>query len=400
MKRKRTGFGVLAIATLLVGCLSVAAQNAGSHGPATPAAASTSVNFDAVVLSAEQQVQLTQQAIIIEFDAPRAGRRFGEGTFPQDNNPEGAITGYYVDGNVVYHGFLRATDGTITSFDAPGSGRLKDSAQGTVPLGINPQGEIAGQYQDENYLYHGFLRATDGTFAIINAPGAGAEASQGTIVASITPEGLMSGSYIDANNVYHGFERFPDGAITTFDDPNAGCGSGQGTIVYFMNPKGAITGFYLDNNNVQHGFLRSVDGTFTTIDGPSAASSIAVWITPNGTITGYFNADADNVYHSFLRAPDGTMTFFDDPNAGTGPNQGTTAFALNPADTIAGLYIDASNVQHGFQRTSSGVFTTIDAPGASGTSPASINPAGAITGRYFDKNNVNHGFLWTPQTAH
>jgi hypothetical protein len=65
---------------------------------------------------------------------------------------------------------------------------------------------------------------------------------------------------------------------------------------------------------VQHGYLRSPDGTFTTIDGPGAVLSIAIGITLDGTISGYF-VGADDIVHSFLRAPDGTMTFFDDPKA-------------------------------------------------------------------------------------
>jgi hypothetical protein len=37
-------------------------------------------------------------------------------------NPAGAITGYYYDANQVYHGFLRARDGTLTTLDLPGAG--------------------------------------------------------------------------------------------------------------------------------------------------------------------------------------------------------------------------------------------------------------------------------------
>ena len=34
----------------------------------------------------------------------------------------GAIAGFYLDANDVSHAFLRARDGTITTFDVPGSG--------------------------------------------------------------------------------------------------------------------------------------------------------------------------------------------------------------------------------------------------------------------------------------
>jgi hypothetical protein len=145
-----------------------------------------------------------------EFNAPLAGRGAGQGTVPQDNNTEGAITGYYVTGHNVYHGFLRTPDGTITSFDPPGSGT--GSEQGTVPQSINEKGAIAGYYQDENNLYYGFLCVPDGTCTTIDAPGAGTEANLGTFGEDINSAGTIAGFYSDANNVYHGFVRIPDGA--------------------------------------------------------------------------------------------------------------------------------------------------------------------------------------------
>jgi len=263
----------------------------------------------------EQQASSTQQPTITEFNAPHAGSGSGQGTVPQGNNPAGAITGYYITGNNVFHGFLRTPDGTITSFDPPGSGTLKGSSQGTVPLSINSQGEIMGQYQDENYLYHGFLRAPDGTFTTIDSPGAGTEAGQGTIAENIGPEGLIAGYYLDANNVCHGFVRARDGAITTFDAPGAGTGTYQGTLVTSteqgINREGAIIGWYIDSDYVYHGYLRSPDGsTFTTIDGPGAAYTILSGLTPAGAVAGYFG-DASNVGHGLLFA-DGTLTTFDD----------------------------------------------------------------------------------------
>jgi hypothetical protein len=338
------------------------------------------------------------QPTIVKFDAPNAGTASGQGTFPQDNNENGAITGYSIDTEVSCHGFLRTPDGTTVSFDAPGSATFKScqsgNAGGTWAYGINSGGEIVGTYQDEKYLAHGFLRAADGTFTTIDAPSAGRGVNQGTAGYAINPAGTVAGYYIDGNQAFHGFVRSRNGVFTDFDDPNAGSGAGQGTLVAFMNPAGAITGWYFDSGNVQHGYVRAADGTFTTIDGPGAVLSIAIGITPDGTISGYF-AGADWVIHSFLRTPAGTMTFFDDPDAGTSAYQGTGAYTLNSEDTVTGLYIDASNVWHGFARDGEGVLTTIDVPGASGTRPSTINAAGAITGYYIDKNNANHGFVRT-----
>jgi hypothetical protein len=71
-------------------------------------------------------------------------------------NPAGTITGSFNDGFTINHGFVRTSDGTITTFDVPGAGTGFN--QGTAPLGITPAGVIMGLYRDANYGVHGFLR--------------------------------------------------------------------------------------------------------------------------------------------------------------------------------------------------------------------------------------------------
>jgi len=66
---------------------------------------------------------------------------------------------------------VRAANGTITTFDAPGAG-LGGHA-GTNPMSINTAGAIAGTYRDANLVYHGFVRAANGTITTFDAPGAG-----------------------------------------------------------------------------------------------------------------------------------------------------------------------------------------------------------------------------------
>jgi hypothetical protein len=50
---------------------------------------------------------LSQHGSITTFDAPGAGTGAGQGTLPLLNNAEGAITGYDIDANGAFHGFLR-----------------------------------------------------------------------------------------------------------------------------------------------------------------------------------------------------------------------------------------------------------------------------------------------------
>ena len=247
------------------------------------------------------------------FDAPGAGTGpFPQGTFSYGGiNPAGAIAGYYTDDSNVSHGFLRAPDGAFTTFDAPGAGT--GDGQGTfAPIfgfNINPQGTITGNYIDASNVSHGFVRAPDGTLTTFDAPGAGSttDSFQGTYPSSINQAGAICGAYIDDSNVFHSFVRAPDGTLTTFDAPGAGTGAFQGTVAFANNPAGAITGYYLDESNVNHGFVRAHNGTFTTFEAPGAGTgafqgTVANSNNPAGAITGYYT-DANDVIHGFLRNP-------------------------------------------------------------------------------------------------
>ena len=132
------------------------------------------------------------------------------------------------------------------------------------------------------------------------------------------------------------------------------------------------------------------------------------------------------------------------PGAGTGAQQGTLAFDVNPSGTTAGTYVDAGDgttalcappqdrsprstrpgpstptrarrrasapmaaspgssptrdgTGHGFVRTRGGAITTIDGPDTPlATVAASINPEGVVGGYYVDPNCVGHGLVWYP----
>jgi hypothetical protein len=97
---------------------------------------------------------------IITFDAPGAGTTAGSGfgTFPNSINDGGAITGRYIDSHNVAHGFLRSTGGKFIMFEAPGAGTTAVSGSGTFSNNINDGGTITGRYIDANNANHGFLR--------------------------------------------------------------------------------------------------------------------------------------------------------------------------------------------------------------------------------------------------
>src|SRR5205814_5201693 len=94
-------------------------------------------------------------------------------TNPTILNSDDAITGYYADANDVIHSFVRDPHGNVTTFDAPGVGPFGGSRFGTQALGINAGGTITGFYADATPNSHGFVRAPDGTITVFDAPGAG-----------------------------------------------------------------------------------------------------------------------------------------------------------------------------------------------------------------------------------
>jgi hypothetical protein len=346
----------------------------------------------------------------ITFDAPGAGTGSGQGTgcFAYTDcsvliNNWGAITGYYLDANNVFHGFLRSPEGTFTNFEAPGSDTNPNDFNGTLPNAINDAGAITGVYYDVNNVGHGFLRSPEGAFTTFDPPG-----SLSTNPIALNLEGAVVGYYVNQNDEFGAFLRRPDGTIETWSGPGA-----VSTGAFNINIFGTTVGHYRDNSSVVHGFVRNPQGKLTTFEAPGAGTGpyqgtgspgSSVGLNVFGAIAGYYT-DANNVVHGYLRNPPGEYATFLPP--GVGP-QGTNCYndcpvGLNDSGAITGIYLDANNVYHGFLRSPEGTITTFEARGAdttpgsyNGTLPYSINDQGVITGYYVDAKNVVHGFLLLP----
>ena len=253
---------------------------------------------------------------ILQAQAQRNGSILGEGVL--EILPDG-------------FGFLRAPDGTITTFDAPGAFFL------TLPTAINPIGTITGNSDDAvTFTIHGFVRALNGTITTFDPPGA-----VETDPFGINQMGTITGDYFDASFTAHGFVRAPNGTITTFDPP----GAVNGTFPAAINPTGTITGSYFDASFAAHGFVRAPNGTITMFDAPEAVNgTFAAAINTMGTITGDYG-DASSTFHGFVRAPNGTITTFDPPGA----QEETLPGGITPGGVITGTFFDSSQL-HGFVR--------------------------------------------------
>jgi len=146
------------------------------------------------------------------FEAPGAGTGTNQGTgcpgCALGLNQFGAIAGIYSDSNSVNHGFLRSPDGKFTTFDAPGAGTAAGQGTGCpsdCPTSLNDWGAITGNYIDGNSVLHGYLRNPIGKITTVDPSD-----SVFTWSSNINDLGSITGYYGTANGVYHGFLRTPD----------------------------------------------------------------------------------------------------------------------------------------------------------------------------------------------
>lgn len=324
-------------------------------------------------------------ASFTEFDAPGAGTGSGQGTFAYKINSSSETVGYYIDSQYNDHGFVRASDGTFTTFDVKGTS--------TWPSEINDHGLIGGAYEvlrAQKDISNGFLRSAQGKTKIVNPP----RNHWGASIDGINLGGASAGNCADENRV-HAFLRANDGTITEFDAPGA-----TDTDASSINDSGAIVGLYWHgevHGIVEHGYLRAADGTFTEFDAPGASGgTTASAINRDGWIVGQYD-DPNDVSHGYLRNPKGKFAEYNAPDAGKGAYQGTLGAQINSHANIAGGYIDSNNDEHGYIRLKNGSLTEFDAPDAAyGTVPGGINDRDVVSGYYQDAAGVYHGFLRTP----
>src|SRR5438128_9701145 len=123
---------VFLLVPLLFACFTLS-QTARAANPAPDTLAiSASDGASDGVQNFSNTALLRPAPTIITFDAPGAGTGPGQGTLAFSINPARAITGFYLDSGDVFHGYVRARNGTITTLKAPGSGT--GAGQGTHGL--------------------------------------------------------------------------------------------------------------------------------------------------------------------------------------------------------------------------------------------------------------------------
>jgi hypothetical protein len=207
------------------------------------------------------------------------------------------ITGYYLGNNLVSHGFVRAANGTITTFDptnvatAPSTHIASDS--GTIPTSIDTAGDIAGTYTDTTGSRHSFVRTAGGTLTPFDPTGTDTTCASTSMGALLCGSGALGmddamdvvGTYFDDDGVAHGYIRTASGSISTYDDPNAGTGTFEGTAGFAINATGTIAGTYVDSNSIMHGFLYTPPAPSFTISGATVSVTPGQVTNNTSTIT-------------------------------------------------------------------------------------------------------------------
>jgi hypothetical protein len=248
-------------------------------------------------------------------------------------NKSGVVTGQFEAPGLDNPGYSHTPKGVISPIEARGFNNLQVES-------IDDAGAIAGTVGNvDGNMTHGFVRATDGTITLFDPPH-----SFGTFPSSIAA-GTITGLYEDPGPSFFGFLRSPDGVFTSFKAPNGGALQN----VTAINVSGTVTGCYgyYGRNLPTYGLIREADGSMTSFVVPGATNTYPLGINASGTVIGYYT-DANTAYHGFERSPDGTITTFDAPGAGTTYELGTVPISINDAGVIAGSYSDQNWVYHGF----------------------------------------------------
>lgn len=333
------------------------------------------------------------------------------GTYPMGINNAMTVTGYYLVSPTEAHGFVRQSDGAITTFNVP------DSIW-TEPQSINNDGDITGFYELAPGVPRGFARYADGRLLTSEPAGGESNGPQAQPI-SINDFKVIAGNYPHPLASSSGFTRSADGDFSTFA---FGEGANYPTVVTGLNASGTVVGYVAEGGGANEAFLRHPDGFWLGFSIPVPGennrhfnfSTIADSVSADGAITGWYvncnDACQTTDTGAYVRSAEGEFTFFCPPGTLLAaplpgfPIDGASLtvphwLSINRESSIAGSYTDEHGARHGFVRNPSGTITSFDPPKGMKTTATAINDDGVITGtfRYVFSPQVPVGFLRLPK---
>lgn len=301
-------------------------------------------------------------------------------------------------------------------------------AKRTALVGINPAGDIAGNYADGVGKQHGFL-LSGGQFTTIDVPGS-LVGTTGTLVTSargIGPSGDIVGAFTTPYNPPSSTTAPVDSAEYCPFPGSAACTKGFlyrrgkfSTVIFpghpgagpeNIAPDGSIYGCYHDYDTMTSMFsaawTRFGDTSLAAGGGElsdptqSFPCSMHGGAAPDGTAVGFYGEmmNACKTNHGYV-LQDGVLQTYDVPNSIS-----TTIWGISPRHELVGVYTDTNGHQHGFVQLPDGsAAITVDAPRTApfngvSTTMQGINPDGAIVGQYIDSSGHIHGLLAIPVTT-
>lgn len=286
-------------------------------------------------------------------------------------NPAGEIVGIFTDGNYVFHGFLRAVNGNITTIDGPTAGTSAE--QGTGALAINASGIIAGTYADSSFVLHGFvynssaLTATTTTLTPAPTPNPSVYGEPVTLTAAVSSN---SGTPSNGENV-----TFMSGTNSL---GSAQLTSGEASLTTTDLPVGtdSVTAVYGGDSDFAGSNSAAVNQTVS-----KAGSSTTLTSAPNPSTAGQSVTLTANISGEFSGVASGTVTF-----SNGNSSLGSTAVTSNTAilttsalpagtDSIKAVYSGDTNFTGS---TSSAVNQVVNAP-PQAAAPTFLPVAGTYT---------------------
>jgi hypothetical protein len=294
-------------------------------------------------------------------------------------NPQGDIVGNYTDGAGKMHGFLLSA-GQFTTIDAPGSLVGTTGTLTTAARGISPSGEIVGQF---NAVFNPPLSTTAPVDSPEYCPASGSNACtkgfvyrRGKFEAVIFPghPGAIAGRIT------------PDGSMY-------GCLHDVLEMADMFSAAWIRSGDTLTYTSLAAGGGELSDPTL------SFPNSMHGGATPDGSIVTGFYVDMTakpNHTHGYVLL-NGILRTYDVPNSTR-----TVVWDINPGGAMVGTY-DDSRGRHGFLQLPDGSGpVTVDVPSTAPFNAVStvilgINPGGAMVGQYTDTSGHTHGFLAVPE---
>jgi hypothetical protein len=320
-------------------CVGLFVFAAGACPSTASGAGREAKSFISILQAKARALNAVQQATVATATPENAAYQFVTIDIPGTTytqaygvNDVGLVSGFYLDANGSFNGFLWR-DGKMTTHDYPQALEtiLGDASNAGIVIGnygaaalhavlfdvhesswhplpdiegqpvnfgngINNRGVGTGEACRGNYLTGPTPNCIAWTwngkqYSFFLAPGSNGPLG-GTNANGINDMDKVAGYFTDSGNVNHGFIKDGDD-FSMVDVPGA-----TNTYVFDINDRSETVGYYADANGVIHGFVER-HGQFTTVDVPDSLLTLIYGNDARGDIAGAW-LDSSLVFHGFI----------------------------------------------------------------------------------------------------